>query len=99
MGVSVRLDHGTTGYFYNAGFDPAAAAMSPGIVLELVSIRNAIETGLTCFDLGPGDHRYKRDLGGERRTASRLVATSRSPLGALAQAAYRVRRAVRARRA
>ena len=31
VGVSVRLDHGRTAYFYNAGFDPAAAELSPGV--------------------------------------------------------------------
>jgi CelD/BcsL family acetyltransferase involved in cellulose biosynthesis len=94
-GVSVRLDHGRTAYFYNAGFDPAAGELSPGVVLELASIRDAIGRGLVRFDLGPGEYRYKRDLGGERSEFGRLVATSPSPLGALAGAAYRARRRVR----
>jgi CelD/BcsL family acetyltransferase involved in cellulose biosynthesis len=98
LGVTIRIDHGSTAYFYNAGFDPAASAMSPGIVLELASIRDAIESGLARFDLGPGDYRYKRDLGGERRdNGRRLIATSPSRLGAAAGVAYRLRRTARAR--
>jgi CelD/BcsL family acetyltransferase involved in cellulose biosynthesis len=99
IGISVRLDYGATAYFYNAGFDPEFGHVSPGIVLELASIRDAIERGLTGFDLGPGEYRYKLDLGGERRDRHRLVASSPSPRGSVLACAYRLRRALRRRSA
>ena len=66
VGVSVRLDREELGtaWFYNAGIDPAHGRLGPGIVLELHSIRDAIERGFQRFDLGPGWWRYKEDLGG-----------------------------------
>jgi CelD/BcsL family acetyltransferase involved in cellulose biosynthesis len=64
VGSTIRLDHEDTAFFYNGGFDPAHAGLSPGISLELASIRDAIELGMTRFDLGPGRYRYKTDLGG-----------------------------------
>lgn len=64
IGVTVRVDAARAGYFYNAGIDPEWAHISPGILLQLASIQHAIETGLRKYDLGPGDFRYKRDLGG-----------------------------------
>jgi CelD/BcsL family acetyltransferase involved in cellulose biosynthesis len=99
IGISVRLDYGQTAYFYNAGFDPGFGYVSPGIVLELESIRDAIERGLTGFDLGPGEYRYKLDLGGQRRDGHRLVASSPSLRGSALAGAYRVRRALRRRSA
>jgi CelD/BcsL family acetyltransferase involved in cellulose biosynthesis len=64
IGVTVRVDTDHAAYFYNAGIDPHWGHVSPGILLQLVSIRDAIEVGLPRYDLGPGDFRYKRDLGG-----------------------------------
>jgi CelD/BcsL family acetyltransferase involved in cellulose biosynthesis len=64
IGVTVRVDTARAGYFYNAGIDPEWAHISPGILLQLASIEDAIEAGLRRYDLGPGDFRYKRDLGG-----------------------------------
>jgi CelD/BcsL family acetyltransferase involved in cellulose biosynthesis len=75
-GVSVRLDHQGVGYFYNSGFDPAAARLSPGIVLELASIRDAMARGLEDFDLGPGEYRYKHELGGVTEDRYGVVASS-----------------------
>jgi CelD/BcsL family acetyltransferase involved in cellulose biosynthesis len=95
VGITIRLDHGSTAYFYNAGFDPGFGHVSPGLALELASIRDAIERGFTTFDLGPGAYRYKLDLGGEPRDTRRLIATSPSLRGAVLVGAYRARRALR----
>ena len=51
VGVSVRLDHGTTAYSYNDGFIPALS-LSPGMLLEFESIRSAIEQGLSATTWG-----------------------------------------------
>ena len=80
-GVSVRIDHGGTAHFYNSGFDPRHRYISPGILLELTSIRQAIEEGLDTFDLGPGDYRYKHEPGGDRTTVLKAEAASPEPHG------------------
>lgn len=49
-----------TCFFYQAGFDPAAKALSPGTLLVADAIRRSIEAGLTRFDFLRGDEPYKR---------------------------------------
>lgn len=49
-----------TCYFYQAGFDPACSALSPGTVLVAHTVRRAIDEGLTQFDFLRGDEPYKR---------------------------------------
>jgi CelD/BcsL family acetyltransferase involved in cellulose biosynthesis len=90
--VTIRLDLGQGSWFYNAGFDPAASRLSPGLVVELASIRDAIARGQRSYDLGPGDYRYKRDLGGQERELLRITATSSSAAGQLARAMTAARR-------
>jgi CelD/BcsL family acetyltransferase involved in cellulose biosynthesis len=74
-GITVRLDRGSAAYSYNDGLDPAHMALSPGILLELESIRDAIEAGMTRYDLGPGDYPHKRELGAlpDQRQSVRVV--------------------------
>ena len=76
IAVTVRLDRGRSSWFYNAGFDPQAGRISPGVVIEIASIQDAIRTGQTTYDLGPGDYRYKRELGGEEHRALFVRSTS-----------------------
>ena len=64
LGVTVRIDRPHATWFYNAGFDPAASALTPGIALELASIRDAIGQASRRHDLGPGLYPYKLELGG-----------------------------------
>lgn len=49
-----------TCYYYQAGFDPAHGAISPGTLLVASTIRRAIEEGKTSFDFMRGDEPYKR---------------------------------------
>lgn len=53
---------GTVG-LYNSGFRPAAAALSPGLILLAHVIRDAIERGGRRFDFLRGEERYKYDFG------------------------------------
>jgi CelD/BcsL family acetyltransferase involved in cellulose biosynthesis len=53
---------GTVG-LYNSGFDPARAALSPGVVLLANLVRDAIERGQRRFDFLRGEERYKYDFG------------------------------------
>ena len=65
-------------------------------MLELGSIEDAIARRMRVFSLGPGEWRYKRDLGGERVEAFRALATSPSPPGRALAAARQVRHRLRA---
>ena len=48
---------------YNSGFDPARAALAPGIVLLAHVIRDAIERGVPTFDFLRGEEPYKYGFG------------------------------------
>jgi CelD/BcsL family acetyltransferase involved in cellulose biosynthesis len=53
---------GTVG-LYNSGFNPARAALAPGIVLLGHLVRDAIERGRQRFDFLRGEERYKYEFG------------------------------------
>jgi CelD/BcsL family acetyltransferase involved in cellulose biosynthesis len=55
-----------TFYLYNSAFDPAAGALSPGIMIVVLLMRRCIEQGMARFDFLRGTERYKFDLGAER---------------------------------
>lgn len=59
-------------YLYNSAFDPAAAAVSPGIVLVDCLIGKAASDGRSRFDFLKGDEVYKRRLGAVARPLFRL---------------------------
>ena len=50
-------------YLYNSSFDPAAASVSPGVVMVDLLIRDAIDAGRSRFDFLKGDEEYKFRLG------------------------------------
>lgn len=50
-------------YTYSQGFNPAAKAYSPGTVLILHTIRDAVATGRTALDFLRGNERYKYGYG------------------------------------
>jgi CelD/BcsL family acetyltransferase involved in cellulose biosynthesis len=79
--VTVRIDRARASWFYNAGIDPRASALAPGIALELASIRDAIERGGRRHDLGPGAFAYKLELGGAVELRSDVRAASPSAIG------------------
>ena len=60
IGAIYAMSVGTTTYYYQAGFDPAHGAVSPGTLLVAGTIRRAIEEGQTRFDFLRGDEGYKR---------------------------------------
>jgi CelD/BcsL family acetyltransferase involved in cellulose biosynthesis len=59
----VTLEWDRTVGLYNSGFDPAQAALSPGLVLLARLIEDAIERGRERFDFLRGEERYKYDFG------------------------------------
>jgi CelD/BcsL family acetyltransferase involved in cellulose biosynthesis len=58
------VDHGRTRYLYNSGYDADYSGLSVGLACKLLSIRDAIERGLTMYDFLKGNETYKRRLGG-----------------------------------
>ena len=64
-----------TCYFYNAGLDPDARDLSPGIVGTAAYLRDRIERGEQRFDFLRGNEPYKYEWGAEDTRLDRLVAT------------------------
>lgn len=60
VGAIYVMRHQETAFFYQAGFDPTAKALSPGSLLVSQLIKRSIESGLTTFDFLRGDEPYKR---------------------------------------
>jgi CelD/BcsL family acetyltransferase involved in cellulose biosynthesis len=81
VAVEYNLLDADTIYAYQGGFDPDAIGDSPGHVLTVLSIRNAIECGRTSYDFLRGDEPYKANWKAEpqatvnlRISANRTVA-------------------------
>jgi CelD/BcsL family acetyltransferase involved in cellulose biosynthesis len=60
IGAIYAMAVGETAYYYQAGFDPAQGAVSPGTLLVAHAIREAIDEGRRHFDFMRGDEGYKR---------------------------------------
>jgi CelD/BcsL family acetyltransferase involved in cellulose biosynthesis len=60
VGALYGMQMGAAAYYYQAGFDPEAKAISPGTLLVAHAIRTAIEEGAKVFDFMRGDEPYKR---------------------------------------
>lgn len=58
-----KLLGGDTLYYYQVGMDPALAAESPGWLLQIASLRRAIDDGCRWFDFLRGDEEYKASWG------------------------------------
>jgi len=65
-------DEGTT-YFYNAGMEPAACDLSPGVVGTAVYIRDRLVSGDRRFDFLRGNEAYKYEWGAEDEAIHRLL--------------------------
>ncbi|HEY3067780.1 MAG TPA: GNAT family N-acetyltransferase [Methylomirabilota bacterium] len=59
----ITLEWDETVGLYNSGFDPARAALSPGLVLLARLIEDAIARGKRRFDFLRGEERYKYEFG------------------------------------
>lgn len=60
VGALYAMSLHDTCYYYQAGFDPAHKAFSPGSLLVAATIRGAVEEGCQKFDFLRGDEPYKR---------------------------------------
>lgn len=73
IGAAITFDDGATVYYYNAGIDPEAAALSPGILLAERLIRRAIELGRRRFDFLRGNEPYKYAWGAVDEPLARIL--------------------------
>ncbi len=64
---------GGTCYFYNAGMDPEARDLSPGIVGTATYLRDRLERGDRRFDFLRGNEAYKYEWGASDRHLTRLL--------------------------
>lgn len=84
IGAIYAMALGETTYFYQAGFDPEASALSPGSLLVAHTIRQAIEEGRPTFDFMRGDEGYKRRWKPQHaRTNRRVLIPAKGALGRL----------------
>ena len=67
------LEHGGAVSLYNSGFDPAARALSPGVVLIARTIEDAIARGFRRYDFLRGDEPYKYGFGAVPSDVLRLT--------------------------
>lgn len=77
----LNLIQGSREHSYLLGLGDGHANLSPGNMLELQAINEAIRQGRTELELGPGRDVYKYRLGGRDREVVRLVASSGSARG------------------
>lgn len=73
--ATVGFDDGTTCYFYNAGMDPTARDLSPGVTGTAAYLRDRLEAGRRRFDFLRGDESYKYDWGAVDEPIFRLLIT------------------------
>jgi CelD/BcsL family acetyltransferase involved in cellulose biosynthesis len=74
---ALAFDDGETCYLYNAGMDPDAAELSPGVSGTAEYIRNRLEAGRRRFDFMRGDEPYKYEWGARDEVIERLIALRR----------------------
>ena len=71
--ATVGFDDGTTCYFYNAGMDPEARELSPGVTGTAAYIRDRLAAGRRRFDFLRGNESYKYEWGAVDEPIHRLL--------------------------
>ncbi len=69
----VGFDDGRTSYFYNAGMDPSARDLSPGVVGTAAYLRDRLEVGARRFDFLRGNEPYKYEWGAVDEPVDRIL--------------------------
>jgi CelD/BcsL family acetyltransferase involved in cellulose biosynthesis len=75
--TAVSLVHRGVWGLYNTAFDPAMAALAPGVVLVTQLIEQAADEGCPTFDLLRGDEPYKYRFGAVDRPLHRVTIARR----------------------
>ena len=73
IAAGVWFEDATAWYLYNAGVDPEARELSPGVLLSAIAIGAAIAAGRRRFDFLRGDEPYKYEWGAIDEPISRLL--------------------------
>ncbi len=75
--ATVGFASGATCYFYNAGMDPDARDLSPGVTGTAAYLRDRIAAGVRRFDFLRGNEGYKYEWGAVDEPIHRLLVTRR----------------------
>ncbi len=67
------FDYSSTRFLYNSGYNPGYSHLSVGLLLNAMSLRQAIEEGKGYFDFLRGNEPYKYDLGAKDVQLYRIV--------------------------
>jgi len=73
IAAGVHFETADSLLFYNAGIDPDARALSPGVVMTYAYVKRAMERGLRRFDFLRGDEPYKYEWGAIDEPIQRLL--------------------------
>lgn len=76
--VALAFDDGATTYLYNAGIDPQAADLSPGVTGTAAYLRDRLESGRRRFDFLRGNEPYKYEWGAIDEPVERLLIMTES---------------------
>jgi hypothetical protein len=71
--ATLGFDDGATTYFYNAGIDPSARELSPGVTGTAEYVRDRLESGRRAFDFLRGAEPYKYEWGAKDQPIYRLL--------------------------
>jgi CelD/BcsL family acetyltransferase involved in cellulose biosynthesis len=75
IGASIHFDDGDTLGYYNAGIDPDARDLSPGVLMIANLVQAAIATGRRRLDFLRGDESYKYEWGAVDEPIERILVT------------------------
>ena len=73
IGAAIHFESADALLYYNAGVDPEARQLSPGVVMVERLIGRALSRGLRRFDFLRGDEGYKYEWGGVDEPIQRLL--------------------------
>jgi CelD/BcsL family acetyltransferase involved in cellulose biosynthesis len=73
VGAAIHFQTADTIYYYNAGIEPEARELSPGVLLVERLFQRAIEAGVRRFDFMRGNEAYKYEWGGVDEPIQRVL--------------------------
>jgi CelD/BcsL family acetyltransferase involved in cellulose biosynthesis len=73
IGAGVSFTSGDALLYYNAGVDPEARDLSPGVLMVERYVRRALDLGLARMDFLRGDEAYKYEWGAVDQPIQRLL--------------------------
>ena len=73
IAAGIHVETSDTWMFYNAGIDPDARDLSPGVILTALYVRAALDAGKRRFDFLRGDEPYKYEWGAVDEPIQRLL--------------------------